>query len=46
MIPLTFLYDDYIDRPNIVRTKKNPFEYAAPPTQLGRNTQAEPMAHL
>ena len=27
MIPLTFLYDEYIDRPKFTEQKKNPFEY-------------------
>ena len=45
MIPLTILYDDYIDGSKIVRTKK-PFEYAAPPPTIGRNNRAEPVVHL
>ena len=30
MIPLTFLYDEYIDRPKLPE-QKNPFEYIVPP---------------
>ena len=30
MIPLTFLYDAYIDRPKLSE-EKNPFEYIVPP---------------
>ena len=30
MIPLTFLYDEYIDRPKLFE-QKNPFEYTVPP---------------
>ena len=30
MIPLTTLYDDYIDRPKLTE-QKNPFEYIVPP---------------
>ena len=30
MIPLTFLYDEYIDRPKLTE-QKNPFEYIVPP---------------
>ena len=30
MIPLTILYDDYIDRPKLSE-QKNPFEYIVPP---------------
>ena len=30
MIPLTFLYDEYIDRPKLSE-QKNPFEYIVPP---------------
>ena len=29
MLPLTTLYDDYIDRPKLTG-QKNPFEYAVP----------------
>ena len=31
MIPLTTLYDDYIDRPKLSEQKKNPFDYIVPP---------------
>ena len=31
MIPLTFLCDEYIDRPKLTEQKKNPFEYIVPP---------------
>ena len=34
MIPLTFLYDEYIDRPKLSEQKK-PFEYIVPPPQVG-----------
>ena len=34
MIPLTFLYDEYIDRPKLTE-QKNPFEYIVPPPQVG-----------
>ena len=38
MIPLTFLYDEYIDRPKLTEQKKNPFEYIVPPPhKWGRN---------
>ena len=30
MIPLTFLYDEYIDRPKLT-DQKNPFKYIVPP---------------
>ena len=33
MIPLTFLYGEYIDRPKLF--EKNPFEYIVPPQQVG-----------
>ena len=37
MIPLTFLYDKYINRPNMSE-QKNPFEYIAPPpNKWGQN---------
>ena len=32
MTPLTFLYDEYIDRPKLSEQKK-PFEYIVPPPQ-------------
>ena len=31
MMPLTTLYDDYIDRPKLSEHKKNPFGYIVPP---------------
>ena len=31
MIPLAFLYDEYIDRPKLSEQQKNPFEYIVPP---------------
>ena len=34
MIPLTFLYDEYIDRPKFSE-QKNPFEYIFPPPPVG-----------
>ena len=36
MIPLTFLYDEYIDQPKLTEQKK-PFEYIVTPPQVGRN---------
>ena len=33
MIPLTFLYDEYIDRPKL--SEKKPFEYIVTPPQVG-----------
>ena len=37
MIPLTFLYDDFIDRPKL--SEKNPFEYIVPPPTSGVGTK-------
>ena len=34
MIPLTFLYDEYIDRRKLTEQKK-PFEYIVPPPTSG-----------
>ena len=34
MIPLTFLYDEYIDRPKLSE-QKNLFKYIVPPPQVG-----------
>ena len=31
MIPVSFLYDEYIDRPKLTEQKKNPVEYIVPP---------------
>ena len=33
-MPLTFLYDEYIDRPKLSE-KKNPLEYIVPPPTSG-----------
>ena len=39
MIPLTFLYDEYIDRPKFTeQKKKNPFEYIVPSPTSGVGT--------
>ena len=38
MIPLTFLYDEYIDRPKFTEQKKNPFEYIVPSPTSGVGT--------
>ena len=38
MMPLTFLYDEYIDRPN--NLKKNPFEYIVPAPTSGVEQKA------
>ena len=37
MIPLIFLYDEYIDRPKLSE-QKNPFEYIVPPPTGGVGT--------
>ena len=37
MIPLTFLYDEYIDWPKLTE-QKNPFEYIVPPPTSGVGT--------
>ena len=34
MMPLTFLYDEYIGRPKLTE-QKNPFEYIVPPPTSG-----------
>ena len=39
MIPLTFLYDEYIDRPKFTEQKKNPFEYIVPSPTSGVGTK-------
>ena len=40
MIPLTFLYDEYIDRPKFTeQKKKNPFEYIVPSPSSGVGTK-------
>ena len=43
MIPVSFLYDEYIDRPKLTEQKKNPVEYIVPPPPLkrGRNKNNE-----
>ena len=41
MIPLTFLYDEYIDRPKLSEQKKNPFEYIVPPPTSGVGTMIQ-----
>ena len=38
MIPLTFLYDEYIDRLKFTEQKKNPFEYIVPSPTSGVGT--------
>ena len=38
MIPLTFLYDEYIHRPKLSEQKK-PFEYIVPPPSSGIGTK-------
>ena len=38
MIPLTFLYNEYIDRPKFTE-QKNPFEYIVPPPIIGVGTK-------
>ena len=37
MIPLTFLFNEYIDRPKLSEQKK-PFEYIVPPPTSGVGT--------
>ena len=39
MIPLTFLHDEYIDRPKLTEQKKNPFECIVPPPTSGVGTK-------
>ena len=36
MIPLTTLYDDYIDRPKLSEQKKPSWVYSSSPTKVGR----------
>ena len=38
MIPVSFLYDEYIDRRKLTEQKKNPFEYIVPPPSRGVGT--------
>ena len=48
MIPLTFLCDEYIDRPNLTE-QKNPFEYIVPlppPPQMGSEQLAKVTAFV
>ena len=40
MIPLTTLYDHYIDRPKLSE-QKNPFEYIVPPPLKGVGTKSQ-----
>ena len=35
MIPLTFLYDEYIDRPKLTEQKKPRLKFLPPPPQVG-----------
>ena len=37
MIPVSTLYDEYIDRPKLSE-QKNPFEYIVPPSSRGVGT--------
>ena len=37
MIPVSTLYDEYIERRKFTEQKKNPVEYIVPPPQEGRN---------
>ena len=40
MIPVSTLYDEYIDRPKLTEPKKKPFEYIVPPPlKRGRNNE-------
>ena len=40
MIPLTFLYDEYIDRPKFTEQKKKPiWVYSSFPHKWGRNNK-------
>ena len=38
MIPVSTLYDEYIDRPKLTQ-QKNPFEYIVPPPSIGVGTK-------
>ena len=40
MIPLTILYDEYIDRPKLIE-QKNPVEYIVPPSPLKWGSEQE-----
>ena len=47
MIPVSTLYDEYIDRPKLTEQKKNPFEYIDPPPfKRGRNKKIEFFSYL
>ena len=39
MIPVSTLYDEYIERRKFTEQKKNPVEYIVPPPQEGRNNK-------
>ena len=39
MIPLTILYDDYIDRQKLSEQKKPIWVYSSSPTKVGRNNE-------
>ena len=41
MIPLTFLYDEYIDRPKLTEQKKPIWVYSSSPHKWGRNNYTE-----
>ena len=42
LIPVTFLCDEYIDRPKLTAQKKTPFEYIVPPPhKWGRNNYVD-----
>ena len=38
MIPVSTLYDEYIDRPKLSE-QNEPFEFIVPPPQVGRNNK-------
>ena len=40
MIPLTFLYDEYIDRPQLSEQKKTIWVYSSSPHKWGRNNNS------
>ena len=41
MIPVSTLYDEYIDRPKLTEQKKNPVDYIVPLPQEGSEQQAQ-----
>ena len=46
MIPLTFLYDEYIDRPKFTEQKKKPiWVYSSFPHKWGRNNYVSPQIY-